>query len=320
MRTGTPPTSSPPTGSRHLPAAAWRRLRDEHLARVDRLIGPYLAARARGVAHPVLDFLFTYYSSRPAHVRRWHPGYGITFADDGSPEAREYATLRGYRRSPAGAADADGEGASTGHVLAVDPAYLTERVDALADTVTVLTATAARAPRFSCFGLHEWAMVYRSDITRHDLPLRLGAAGTDAVVESMPLRCTHFDAFRFFTDEARPRNENQLRPPHRRTAEQPGCLHTTMDLYRTCFTLAPLLPSDLTLRAFEVAHAARELDMRASPYDLTAYGYQPVPVESAAGRAAYAREQSDIAARGARVRADIAEHCRALLALAGATG
>src|SRR5690349_8566835 len=36
--------------------------------------------------------------------------------------------------------------------------------------------------------------------------LRLGAAGTDAVVESLRLRSTHHDAYRFFTAPARPRN------------------------------------------------------------------------------------------------------------------
>ena len=45
----------------------------------------------QGVAHPVEDFLFTYYSLRPAALRRWHPGYGVALAD-GAP----YAGLKGY--------------------------------------------------------------------------------------------------------------------------------------------------------------------------------------------------------------------------------
>ena len=31
--------------------------------------------------HPVHDFLFTYYSFRPAQLRRWSPGYGVVLAD-----------------------------------------------------------------------------------------------------------------------------------------------------------------------------------------------------------------------------------------------
>ena len=50
-------------------------------------------------------------------------------------------------------------------------------------------------------------MVYRlgEDETRHaDWPLRLGPDGTDAVVESHRIACSHFDAFRFFTEPAAP--------------------------------------------------------------------------------------------------------------------
>ncbi|GAA1480132.1 hypothetical protein GCM10009624_05720 [Gordonia sinesedis] len=301
------PDSTPPVPRRTLDAPGWRALCAEHTERVQRLVGPYLAARARGTKHPVLDFLFTYYSSRPAHIRRWHPGYGVTLIDDGSDDARRYRTLRGYRRVGGDSPDGTAPG------ITVDPAYLNERAETLAATLELLTATAARPARLGCFGLHEWAMVYRTDATRHDIPLRLGTAGTDAVVESMPLRCTHFDAFRFFTEAARPRNERMLSRDRQLADEQPGCLHATMDLYRACVGLIPLLASDLTLRAFEVALAARELDMRASPYDLRDYGYDPVPVETPAGRADYVRQQSAIAESGAALRSEIATACRELL-------
>ena len=62
----------------------------------------------------------------------------------------------------------------------------------------------AGRPNLGCFGMHEWAMVYRQseDETRHAAwPLRLGSAGTDEVVESHRIACSHFDAFRFFTDD-----------------------------------------------------------------------------------------------------------------------
>lgn len=276
-----------------LPAEQWRERRDRHRARVDELIGPYLRARRRGIRHPVIDFLFTYYSSRPAHVRRWHPGPGVALLD-----ADEYLGLRGYHR--------------VGDAVAVDPAYPATRASALAATEALLRATASRPPRLGCFGLHEWAMVYRTGDIRHDVPLRLGAAGTDAVVEAMPLRCTHFDAFRFFTDGARPRNEQPLSRDTRLADEQPGCLHATMDLYRACFTLAPLIDSELTLACFELALRARELDMRASPYDLRGLGYSPVPVETPAGRADYVREQSAIAADGTVLRDRLANRCAEL--------
>lgn len=266
-----------------LTGGAWRSRRDAHRRAVDDLIGPYLDARRRGARHPVIDFLFTYYSSRPAHVLRWHPGFGVTLE-----EGEEFLGLRGYEQTEAG--------------VHVGEFYLRSRADALAAAVAMLGATARRPARLGCFGLHEWAMVYRTDHTRHDMPLRLGPAGTDAVVESMPLRCTHFDAFRFFTDPARPRNDTMLTRPSQIEHEQPGCLHATMDLYRYCFTLAPLVPSDLTLDCFALALRARDLDMRASPYDLSDLGYSPVRIETPTGRAEYVREQSAIAEHGATLR------------------
>ena len=50
-------------------------------------------------------------------------------------------------------------------------------------------------------------MVYRTSDVRHEKwPLRLGSTGTDQVVESHKVSCSHFDAFRFFTSSARPLN------------------------------------------------------------------------------------------------------------------
>ena len=144
---------------------------------------------------------------------------------------------------------------------------------------TLLSATAARPAQLGCFGMHEWAMVYRlpADEVRHaDWPLRLGSAGTDEVVESHRIGCSHFDAFRFFTDEARPFNRLDPRHDDRPAFEQPGCLHAGMDLYKHAFRLSPLVCSDLVADCFELARDIRVLDMRASPYDLSGLGYEPV--------------------------------------------
>ncbi|MEO7351946.1 MAG: 3-methyladenine DNA glycosylase, partial [Marmoricola sp.] len=107
----------------------------------------------------------------------------------------------------------------------------------------LLVATAGRTPTLGCFGLHEWAMVHQTDETRHDWPLRLGGSGTDQVVESHRITCSHFDAFRFFTDSARPLNTLKPGREDRASFEQPGCLHAGMDLYKHAFRLTPLVPS-----------------------------------------------------------------------------
>jgi hypothetical protein len=201
----------------------------------------------------------------------------------------------------------------------VDPGLLARRRATIDFVVGLLDATAARAAHFGCFGLHEWAMVFRADpgdVRHRGVPLRLGSGGTDAVVESMPLRCTHFDAFRFFTDPARPRNSAQLTREQQADREQPGCLHAAMDLYKWAGKLLPLLDSDLVMDAFELAYAARELDMRASPYDLRDFGYAPMQIETPSGRAEYVREQTAISERAATIRHELAERCRGLLEVA----
>ncbi|MGW0181992.1 3-methyladenine DNA glycosylase [Nocardia sp. NPDC003345] len=280
----------------------WRGRAAAHRARADSLAGDHLRRRAAGAKHPVLDFLFTYYGHKPAQLRRWHPGFGVVLAD-----APEYLGLRGYRRA--------GPGADQPRpAVTADPGFLRARAGTLGYIAGLLRATAARPPALSCFGLHEWAMVYRAREVRHDaVPLRLGADGTDAVVESMPVRCTHFDAFRFFTESAVPRNHRPLTRDGQRDSEQPGCLHANMDLYKWSFKLTPLVSSDLVLDCFGLARAARELDMRASPYDLRDYGYEPVPIETPAGRAEYVRAQADIAERAAVLRGRLLETCEGLL-------
>jgi hypothetical protein len=283
--------------------AEWIPRRDEHRHRVAARLGAYLDGRAAGAPDPVVDFLFSYYTLRPGQLMRWHPGFGIGLS---GPSSEEYARLSGYHRD-------DG-------VVTVNAGLLAWRKDTIAFVARLLAATASRTAQLGCFGLHEWAMVYHADpdAVRHRavVPLRLGTAGTDAVVESLPLRCTHFDAFRFFTDPARSRNHTQLSREAQPATEQPGCLHAAMDLYKWGIKLLPLIDSDTVLEAFEVAYSARELDMRASPYDLRALGYEPVRIETPSGRAEYVREQTAIAHRAAEVRERLLARCRALLGAA----
>jgi len=148
---------------------------------------------------------------------------------------------------------------------------------------------------------------------RHDWPLRLGQEGTDAVVESHRIGCSHFDAFRFFTPTARGLNTLRPGPDDRPDFEQPGCLHAGMDLYKHAFRLTPMIPSDLVADCFELARDIRVLDMRAAPYDLTDIGFEPVRIETAAGKATYVEAQRSFAERGAPLRARLIDECERLL-------
>jgi len=261
----------------------WRARAAAHEARVDALVGDHLARRRAGVRHPVHDFLFSYYSFRPAQLRRWSPGYGVALRGAPTPvNEHDVATRRELIRS----------------------------------IHTLLTATEARQANFGCFGMHEWAMVYRTSEVRHrDHPLRLGATGTDAVVERHRIACSHFDAYRFFTEEARPLNTLSPTAYDRPAFEQPACLHAGMDLYKHAFRLAPLVPSELVADCFELARDIRVLDMRASPYDLTSLGYEPVRVETPEGKQEHVAAQRRFAERAAPLRRRLVEESERLLAV-----
>ena len=173
-------------------------------------------------------------------------------------------------------------------------AFVAARRDALVFAQVILAGTAARPAQFGCFGLHEWAMVYRQDKfeLRHEyLKLRLGGSGTDQVVEDNRIRCSHFDAFRFYTPDALPLNELSPSRENQRTMEQPGCLHANMDLYKWAYKLSPALPSELVMDCFELSWRVRAMDMQASPYDLADWGYPPIRIETAEGKATYVEQQ-----------------------------
>lgn len=274
-----------------LPAEQWRAATASHEARVDELTGHHRYRASTHRSHPVEDFLFTYYSLRPAQLRRWYPGMGVALADAG-----ERADWRFHRTITV-----DGVQAVT-----VDlPRFTEERGRQLDFTRRLLTATAAAPAQFGCFGLHEWAMVYRQDPeqVRHSAwPLRLGHQGTDEVVRGHQIRCSHYDAYRFFTPPARPLNLLAPDLDSRVRMEQPGCLHATMDLYKWAYKLLPAVSSELLLECFLLARWVREWDMRASPYDLSELGYTPVTIETPEGKAEYVAAQREFARLGQSLR------------------
>lgn len=265
---------------------AWEADRAADLARLRPLADDRTRRASRGEKHPVHDFLFEYYSFRPAHLLRWTPGTDVFL---------EGATAGELAWSEFVPAD--------GGLILPARAFPAHRVEYLRWAAAYLDAVAAREPSFACLGLHEWAMVYRDPNVRHPyVPLRLSRADTDAVVESQPLRCTHYDAYRFFTPDAAPRNRLELTRAATTEFDQPGCIHVTMDLYRFAYKVAPFCPSAVVADAFELAAAARAIDMRASPYDLSGYGYTPIRVETKDGRDDYVAHQRELAARAAPVR------------------
>ncbi len=300
-----------------LPRETWEARAAAHTSRVDVWVQPHLARRRQGIKHPVHDFLFTYYSQRPAALRRWHPGWGVVL--EGADA--EYAGQRAYDRIVPNERHLCGpHSGAVRSGLSVSLDHLRSQRGLIESIHRLLEATAGRTPTLGCFGLHEWAMVHRTDSaqekTRHDWPLRLGASRTNEVVEGHRITCSHFDAFRFFTDSARPLNTLQPGRDDRPAFEQPGCLHAGMDLYKHAFRLTPLVPSELVADCFELAWEIRDLDMRASPYDFSGLGLTPVRIETAEGKQEYVARQRSFAERGAPLRQRLIDACDRLLAAA----
>ena len=276
-----------------LTAEEWRARQRAHTGRADALTAGHRERAPRGEKHPIEDFLFTYYSYSPSLLRRWHPGPGVELADAaGTPRA----DWRWYAPGP-----------TPGSLVVDRDAMEREKAPMLRAIERMLRLTAARPGSFGCFGLHEWAMVYRQGEHRHPVPLRLGQEATDDVVEAHELRCTHIDAFRFFTPDAVPRNRFAPTRETQPEIEQPGCLHAGMDVYKWALKLGPLVPGELLLDAFELARDIRYLDMQASPYDMAPWGGEPVRIETPDGKAEYVRRQRAFAERGNALRARILE-------------
>jgi len=288
-------TQPPPV---RMSAAEWGGRAESHRVRAERWTLSARERRARGEPHPIEDFLFIYYPFALSKLEQWHPGPGVALEGATAERFSEK-----YYRGEEGA-------------RVLDPAKLGEKErQRLQWTRELLEATRGRTPNFACHGLHEWAMVYRGEEVRHAATtrLRLPQAEIDAVVESRPIACSHFDAFRFFPEAARPFNRLQPTLMGRPEFEQPGCVHANMDLYKWAVKALPWVPSELALDCFEQALALRDLDMRASPYDLREWGLEPIRIEAADGRREYEARQRVLAAASAGLRERLIDALRAVV-------
>jgi hypothetical protein len=258
------------------------------------LADAFVRRRSRGEKHAVHDFLFTYYNFSPAKLKQWLPPLGVSVEVLEEDVAEMPWLLKVPVIHEAG-------------LLRLDDRTMSPHLRDLARWVAALCRNIQqRAPRFRCYGLHEWAMVYqqsREEIRHQGHELRVSPEVLASLVESQSICCSHYDAFRFFTPSARPLNVLQPVLETRLEMEQGACLHANMDLYKWAGKLWPWVGSDLIGECFALAVAGRDLDMRASPYELSQLGYEPVCIETPEGRAQYELEQRDLAEKAALLRA-----------------
>ena len=88
---------------------------------------------------------------------------------------------------------------------------------------------------------------------------------------------------------------------------QIGCIHANMDLFKYAVQLYPLIGSDVLLDSVKLAIQARKIDMRASPYDVSAFeGCADIlDVETIEGKRKYITEQEALARQSAPLREKI---------------
>ena len=287
--------STPP-----LSAESWKEKARNHRAMVEEITVPMRTRKARREKHPVYDFLHTYYSLSLGRLERWHPGVGLILEDAENDDFKE----RYYQRA-------------NGLIWAEVGLINESAQKRLRWILNLLKLTQARPPMLACHGLHEWAMVYSGADVRHreSVPLRLSQAEIDHLVSSRPICCTHFDAFRFFAPEAAPLNRLSPTLDSREEYEQPGCIHANMDLYKWAYKCSPWVSSELLRETLFFAIRAREIDMRASPYDLAKLDYPPICIETAEGRREYETLQHSLFKEGLIIRAKLIDALEKIVAL-----
>ena len=291
-----------------------------HAASMDNLLYPPLSsdnsvstlkARKHAVRmHPIYNFLHTYYRYSAEELKLYTPGVGAGVQLENAQDlALMHPTFRRvHERCVSYSLDGP---------LPADGRYGWIQLSRVRD---ILRNTEENPPSLGCFGLHEWAMLYRGNPPHQTgLSLRVSQHTIDAVVETEGnMKCTHYDAYRFFHPDAKPLNSlprlsREVQPQH----EQPACIHASMDLFKFAYKLYPLCSAELLHATLAAALKARKIDMRASPYDVSAYEgcEEAIRVETPEGKKSYIHEQIQLMKESAPLRSQLREAYEAVLSV-----
>src|SRR5699024_7067416 len=133
--------------NQRLTVEEWQSHQRKHHHRTGKIIDPYLQQKNHHHKDPVIDFLFEYYAFRPSHLKRWSPGFGVMLEDadqDNTPDISELSVTE--------------DGAF------LNPDYFPDKRKRAARWILeLLEKSLHKKPSFGCFGMHEWAMVYKAD-------------------------------------------------------------------------------------------------------------------------------------------------------------
>ncbi len=256
----------------------WLALAQAHRERFAARLSEQVERRGHGHPDPTMDFIFQYYGLRPSRFLRYSPGFGVLLQ---GPAARSFLSDPRYGQCEQG-------------IYLRPEALPHHRRRGLSWIRDLLQKTLEQPPYFRCFGLHEWALVHGSELLHPSFALRASREEIAEHLHSAGLRCTHYDAYRFFSLESVQLNSIQLSAETMPDTEQPGCLHTNMDLFRWAQKLAPWVSTPLLAQTLDLAWQARIIDSRTCPYDLRPAGWEPITPETEEGRREFAAEQRRI--------------------------
>jgi hypothetical protein len=193
--------------------------------------------------HPIYNFIFVYFFFNRKILFQYSPGIDVEIESNHDP--KELVTINLAPELQPVSSHRDN--------LAVTSIEKKLSKKFLQRTLHILKSIQSKTPSFWCFGLHEWAMQYHStqqtltlpqkNSSFQSLPLRVTQEQIESLINpirheaqsSVPrLRCTHYDAIRFFTPSSAPLNVVSPSPT-RSTVDQydqPGCIHVNMDLFK----------------------------------------------------------------------------------------
>ncbi|GBG30071.1 Hypothetical Protein FCC1311_062912 [Hondaea fermentalgiana] len=306
----------------------WTRAAAEHGARVASLLAEGRDAKGGLRAdHPIFNFLRSYYFVKSAadvrkKLTRWSPGALAWLRLGNIPDAEQDQTLSALRLERAPQDEPPPHDGRLQDSSSYCRVIVTQKdADALHFVQGVLQSTTTNAPVLNCFGMHEWAMLYQEAdedepfaAQFQSLPRRVAQQDINATVRALKVNCTHFDAMRFFAKSAKTYSRHHdIDREQSFVSENPACLHAQMDLLRHALKLGALIPGAMLANALELALEARALDVAASPYDATAFGLEPVAVETEVGKAEYKTRQLRLAQRARPLRRAMLDYTRAVI-------
>lgn len=159
----------------------WHKQRAEYAGSIVPFTSNYRQRKGKGLSHPIYDSDLPITLFLQPSLKR-HPGYGAVLEVKDESQAKELLENPLYKKKQSGA--------SLLNIFLSIEKIRERELKQLTWISTLSRNINQRAPRFSCLGLHEWAMVYKSQ-EHHPYPLRLSNSEIESFLDSSTIACSH---------------------------------------------------------------------------------------------------------------------------------